>query len=73
MCDDESAKHGRSRSAEVLSEPFPINRGVVQGDILSPLYFILALEMILRRHDNVAGKGVDYGGQHYRPSKFRSH
>ena len=48
---------------EVLSEPFPVNRGVVQGDILSPLYFILTLEMILRRHDNIAGKDVEYGGQ----------
>ena len=46
----------------VISEPFPINRGVVQGDIMSPLYFILALELILREHDNIAGKGVRFGG-----------
>ena len=43
---------------KVKSNVFSIRRGVVQGDITSPLYFILALELILRRHDSVAGKGV---------------
>ena len=42
---------------EITSEPFPIDRGVVQGDITSPLYFILALELILKRHD-IRGRGV---------------
>ena len=37
--------------AEVKSKPFPIRRGVVQGDITSPLYFILSLELILKKHD----------------------
>ena len=46
---------------EVLSAPFPIDRGVVQGDITSPLYFILALELILRTHDNASGKGIRFG------------
>ena len=32
-------------------DSFQINRGVLQGDITSPLFFILALELILRRHD----------------------
>ena len=32
---------------EVLLEPFSIDHGVIQGDILSPLYFILTLELIL--------------------------
>ena len=45
----------------VLSDAFPINRGVVQGDITSPLYFILALELILKRHDTVTNKGVIFG------------
>ena len=47
----------------VMSDPFPINRGVVQGDsdITSPLYFILALELILHKHDNAKGKGVRLG------------
>ena len=37
-----------------------MNRGVIQGDITSPLYFILALELILKRYDNFAGKGVTF-------------
>ena len=36
---------------KVKSDIFPIDRGVVQGDITSTLYFILALELILRIHD----------------------
>ena len=47
----------------VRSQPFPVNRGVIQGDILSPLFFILALELILKYHDNVPGKGVQVGGE----------
>ena len=46
----------------VLSKRFPVRRGVVQGDITSPFYFILALEAVLRRHDVIEGKGVDFGG-----------
>ena len=45
---------------QVLSAKFPINRGVVQGDIVSPLYFILALELIFRRHDR-GDKGIRLG------------
>ena len=39
-----------------------ISRGVLQGDILSPLFFILALEYILRMHDTAHSKGVNLGG-----------
>ena len=42
----------------VFSDAFPVRRGVVQGDITSPLYFILALECILRRHDKRTDKGT---------------
>ena len=38
----------------VFSEPFPVRRGVIQGDIVSPLCFIIALEALMRRH---GGKG----------------
>ena len=46
----------------IYSEAFPVRRGVVQGDITSPLYFIIALEAILRRYDNSPNKGVEFGG-----------
>ena len=45
----------------VLSDSFYIRRGVVQGDITSPVYFILALELILELHDRHPSKGVDFG------------
>ena len=47
----------------VMSESFQINRGVIQGDITSPLYFILALELILKTHDQNAERGVEFGGE----------
>ena len=44
---------------KVRSNRFNINRGVLQGDVTSPLFFILALELILRRHDKVSpDKGI---------------
>ena len=49
-----SAANGR----KVKSECFPVDRGVVQGDITSPLYFILALQLILHMHDSSPDKGV---------------
>ena len=47
---------------EIFSDVFLIRRGVIQGDITSPLYFILALELILKRHDNITGRGINLGG-----------
>ena len=35
---------------------------MIQGDLTSPIYFIVALEAILRRHDNIDGKGIEFGG-----------
>ena len=46
----------------ILSDKFPVRRGVIQGDLTSPIYFIIALEAILRRHDKISGKVVDFGG-----------
>ena len=43
------------------SDSFTIRRGVLQGDITSPVYFILALEAILREHDKHPEKGVPFG------------
>ena len=34
-----------------MSEPFDIERGVLQGDIFSPVSFIAGLDRIFRRHD----------------------
>ena len=34
----------------VQSATFPVRRGVLQGDITSPIYFIITLEAILRVH-----------------------
>ena len=45
----------------VYSRSFPILRGVVQGDITSPIYFILALELILELHDRHPQRGVKLG------------
>ena len=45
---------------EIRSGKFPINRGVLQGDITSPLYFILALELIMRKYDARQDKGVSF-------------
>ena len=49
--------------SDITSEPFPIRRGVIQGDITSPLYFILALDLILREHDVMQDKGIIFGGE----------
>ena len=46
---------------EVKSPSFPIRRGVVQSDVTSPLFFIIALELLLRRHDAEKNKGVPLG------------
>ena len=44
-----------------MSDPFPIKRGVVQGDVTSPLYFVLALELILRKYDSIRGNEIKIG------------
>ena len=38
---------------QIKTDEFPIKRGVLQGDIMSPLFFIIDLEFILRDYDNV--------------------
>ena len=42
---------------KIFSEAFNIGRGVVQGDIVSPLLFILALDQIIQKYDT-GGVGV---------------
>ena len=48
----------RLPSGETMcSEPFPVRRGVIQGDIFSPQCFTLGLDRISRLHD-IAGQGI---------------
>ena len=48
----------RLPSGETMcSEPFPVRRGVIQGDIFSQQCFTLGLDRIFRLHD-IAGQGI---------------
>ena len=49
------------------SEPFDISRGVLQGDIFSPVAFIAGLMHIFRRHD------IHEGGLNKYLFKFSNH
>ena len=48
----------KDNTSTEFSENFPVNRGVVQGDIVSPYCFILALQLIMLRHDDNPSSGV---------------
>ena len=48
--------HGKKHYNKV----FKIRRGLIQGDIISPIFFILAMEYIFRTHD-AGAKGYDIG------------
>ena len=48
--------HGK----KVYSEVFKVRRGVIQGDIISPIFFILAMEQIFRVYDP-SPEGVSIG------------
>ena len=41
----------------MYSESFEVRRGVIQGDIIFLIFFILAMEQIFRLHDN-DGDGI---------------
>ena len=45
----------------VYSGPFNVGRGVIQGDIISPVLFILALDALVQQFDSVKGKGFKCG------------
>ena len=54
-----------------LSKPFNIARGVLQGDVFSPIACIVGLDRICRRHDvNTAGVTVGSGDSSMNKSKF---
>ena len=42
----------------ILSAAFNVGRGVIQGDIISPILLILALDQLVHTHD-VHGHGVN--------------
>ena len=45
----------------VYSSSFNVGRGVIQGDIISPVLFILALDALVQQYDSVRGKGFKCG------------
>ena len=45
---------------KVYSQHFKISRGVIQGDIISPVLFILALDQLVQTHDT-SGTGYSCG------------
>ena len=45
---------------QVYSASFKVRRGVIQGDIISPIFFILTMEQIFRVHD-ASPAGVSVG------------
>ena len=42
------------------SKTFNIERGVIQGDIISPIFFIIVLDQLVQRYDK-SGKGISVG------------
>ena len=44
----------------MFSKIFEVRRGVIQGDIISPIFFILALDQLFQEHD-IYGDGVAVG------------
>ena len=54
-----------------MSQPFNIERGVLQGDIFSPVSFIAGLNRIVRLYDRAnTGMTVGEGNNIVRMSKF---
>ncbi|XP_068240070.1 uncharacterized protein [Palaemon carinicauda] len=46
----------------VLSKESPVNSGVLQGNVLSPMFFILLIDSVMRRTVGYDGEGVDWIG-----------
>ena len=54
----------RARSIDgkyTFSGSFDIRRGVIQGDIISPVLFILALDQLVQTVNKAGGKGAGQG------------
>jgi len=52
-----SVRVGKAVGTNIFSEPFSVDRGVIQGDKVSPMCFILALQLLRKLHD-VRSRGV---------------
>jgi hypothetical protein len=58
MCLNET--YNKVRIGKHLSNSFPIQNGLKQGDALSPQHFIFALEYVIRAHYvNLLGDNLD--------------
>ena len=44
-----------------LSQIFDIVRGVIQGDIISPIFFVIALDELVQANDKTHGTGIGVG------------
>ena len=42
------------------SKTFNIERGVIQGDIISPIFFIIVLDQLVQTYDK-GGQGISVG------------
>ena len=53
----------KADGTHILSTTFPVNRGVLQGDKVSPMNFILALQLLREIHDIRGGMEVEAGNK----------
>ena len=61
----------KGNGEEVFSESFDVRRGVVQGDIFSPLCFIIALARVMELHDTkLQGDGLQLGHDDQREGAY---
>ena len=56
----------KADGTDIISDTVPVNRGVLQGDKVSPLCFILALQLIRQLHDIRGGVEENPKGNSHR-------